>query len=46
MYSIIRKIILNGSYDREDLQTKIDIFLLKDKLSSDEYNELITLMEA
>lgn len=30
----------------EDMQTKLDIFLLNDRLSQDEYNELTTALNA
>lgn len=46
MYSILKKIILNGNYEQEDLKGKLDIFLIRDKLSNSEYQELCDLMEA
>lgn len=45
MYNICKKIILNGNYDKEDISKKLDIFLLKNKLTLEEYQELISLIK-
>ena len=45
MYNICKKIILNGNYDKEYISKKLDIFLLKNKLTLEEYQELISLIK-
>ena len=45
MYNICKKITLNGNYDKEDISKKLDIFLLKNKLTLEEYQELISIIK-
>lgn len=45
-YRACQILIENGKYNsKEDMQTKLDIFLLNDRITQDEYNELIDLLE-
>lgn len=44
MYNVCKKIILSGNYDKKDMDNKINIFLLKDKITAEEYEELLKLM--
>ena len=46
MYNICRKIILSGNYDKVDMVKKLDIYLLKDRITEEQYNELIKLIES
>lgn len=41
MYPICKKIILNGQYDENDMKKKLDMFLLKDRITLEQYEELI-----
>ena len=43
-YTYCKKIILSGNYVKEDMMTKLDVFLLNDRISQDQYNELVGLM--
>jgi hypothetical protein len=43
-YSLCKKIIQRGQYEREDMQNKLDVFLLGDRISQEEYRELMVLM--
>lgn len=44
MYNICKKLILSGNYDKADMVKKLDIYLLKDRITEIEYNELMGLM--
>lgn len=44
MYNICKKLILSGNYDKADMVKKLDIYLLKDRITEDQYNELMRLM--
>ena len=43
-YSLILKIISKGSYDKEDLLNKLDVFLLASRITDEQYTELTTLI--
>lgn len=44
-YSACKKVIQNGTYGtKEDMQTKLDIFLLNNRLSQPQYEELTALL--
>ena len=45
MYNVCKKLILIGNYDKADMVKKLDIYLLKDRITEDQYNELIELMK-
>ncbi len=45
MYNTMKKIILNGKYDKRSTMKKLDMFLAMDKITIEEYTELIGLME-
>ena len=45
MYNICKKLILSGNYDKVDMVKKLDIYLLKDRITEEQYNELIELMK-
>lgn len=44
MYNICKKMILNGNYDKEDMINKLDIYLLKNRITTEQYTELIDLI--
>lgn len=46
IYEILRRIIARGGYDAADLQAKMDIFLLYDRLTLEQYDELAASMAA
>lgn len=46
-YIVCKKVIENRTYGtKEDFQAKLDVFLLGNRISTDEYNELISLLES
>lgn len=40
-YGLIKKIITKGSYDRDDLMNKLDVFLLAGRITDEQYKELV-----
>ena len=45
MYNVCKKLILMGSYEKEDMLSKLDIYLLKNRITEEQYTELIDLMK-
>ena len=43
-YQICKRVIENGNYDKEDLLMKLDVFLLNNRISQNQYNELVGLL--
>lgn len=44
-YIFCKKIIQNGTYGtKEEMQLKLDVFLLNNRINQDEYNELTQLL--
>jgi hypothetical protein len=43
-YQICKRVIENGNYDKEDLLMKLDVFLLNDRLTQVEYEELVGML--
>lgn len=44
LYKNLVKMITRGTYDKENLLGKMDIYLLNNRITEVEYNELTTLM--
>lgn len=45
-YNALKSQINRKSYiTKEDVQQKMDIFLIGDRISQDQYNELLTILE-
>ena len=44
IYEIIKRVIARGGYNAGDLQAKMDVFLLYDRLSAAQYDELFALL--
>lgn len=44
-YERCKKLIQNGSYEQEDMLKKLDVFLLADRISTEQYNELVSMMK-
>lgn len=46
-YNALKSQISRKSYvTKEDVQQKMDIFLIGDRVTQEQYNELLTLLEA
>lgn len=47
-YTLCKKIIENTDYEtqtqKDEMQVKLDVFLLNDRIADTEYNELTTLL--
>nr|DAW22862.1 MAG TPA: hypothetical protein [Caudoviricetes sp.] len=43
-YKLMKRIITKGGYDREKTLLKLDVFLMADRITAEEYQELVELM--
>lgn len=44
-YIFCKKVIQNGTYStKEEMQLKFDVFLLNNRITPEEYNELVNLL--
>ena len=43
-YKLLKRIISRGNYDKESMMQKLDVFLLADRITTEEYQELVELM--
>lgn len=43
-YNLMKRIIERGNYDKAATQDKLDAFLAADRLTADEYKELVAMM--
>lgn len=41
----IKRLVIAGNYTKEDMLNKMDVFLLANRISEQEYNEILALME-
>ena len=44
-YNLMKRIILRGGYDKDDVMDKLDAFLAADRITADQYRELVNLMK-
>ncbi len=44
MYNTLKRLIENGRYETESMKRKLDIYLLANRISEEEYTELITML--
>ena len=45
-YRRCKMIIVNGDYAKEDMLAKLDVFLLANRITTEQYNELVQMMAA
>lgn len=46
-YTLCKKVIANGTYGtKEEMYTKLDVFLLNNRISQEQYNELSDILNA
>ncbi len=45
-FARLKKIITNGTYKKEDMLNKMDVFLLAGRISDVQYQELAGMMDA
>jgi len=44
IYARIKKLIEKGAYEKEDMQKKLDVFLLMNRITEEQYQELVGMM--
>lgn len=45
IYGILKRLITNGYYEENDTKKKLDVFLLYNRITQEQYEELIGLIE-
>jgi hypothetical protein len=46
-YKLCVKVINNGTYGtKEEMMIKLDVFLLNNRITQEQYNELVALLES
>ena len=43
-YARLKKLITNGAYDKNDMMKKLDVFLMANRITEAQYEELVGLM--
>lgn len=46
IYKVLKRIIDRGIYDPTDIKNKLDVYLAYDRITQDQYDELIKLIES
>lgn len=44
IYKLCKKEIINGNYDKDDMLKKLDTYLLKNRITNEQYEELTNLV--
>lgn len=44
IYDILKRVIGRGNYDVSDIQRKMDLYVLYDRITLEQYDELMALM--
>ena len=44
IFTLLKNKITRGTYDKEDLKNKMDVYLLCNRITEEQYNELTVLM--
>ena len=44
-YARLKKLIERGAYDIEDMMNKLDVFLMANRITEEQYQELVGMME-
>lgn len=44
-YAVCKRLIENSNFEKDDMLFKLDIFLLNNRITSEQYNELVGLMD-
>ncbi|MFR5794121.1 MAG: hypothetical protein ACLUI3_00155 [Christensenellales bacterium] len=44
-YKLMKRIITRGDYDREEMMNKLDAFLAADRITAEQYKELMAMMD-
>lgn len=43
-FARLKKLITSGTYDREDMLNKMDVFLMAGRITNEQYTELLGMM--
>ncbi len=43
-YARLKKLIEKGTYNKEDMMNKLDVFLLANRITEEQYQELVGMM--
>lgn len=46
IYKLCKKVILSGNYVKENMMNKLDVYLLCNRISQEQYEELAILIDA
>lgn len=41
IYKLCKKVITSGNYNKEDMQKKLDVYLLCNRITQEQYEELV-----
>lgn len=44
-YKLMKRIITRGGYDRDEVTNKLDAFLAADRITAEQYKELMAMMD-
>lgn len=44
-YNYCKKIIAGDRYNKDDMKDKLDVFLLANRITDEQYKELVAMME-
>lgn len=44
-YKLMKRIITRGGYDRDKVMNKLDAFLAADRITAEQYKELMAMMD-
>lgn len=44
IYNMAKNLITGGRYEKEDMTNKLDVFLMFDRITVEQYQELLELM--
>ena len=44
IYALCKKVIASGNYDKEDMQKKLDVYLLCNRITQEQYKELVDMI--
>lgn len=44
IYGLCKKVIAKGNYDKEDLLNKIDVYFMNNRITEEQYKELVALI--
>ncbi len=45
-YKLLKKVILSGSYDKDDIKEKLDVYYGFERITKEQYTELMSLVTA